>query len=80
MRDFFFVKQTSSSQIEMAYLKVNGELPENSIRFSTNQFMYEIDFVMMKQKNLNPTLGTEREIRRGPALSRFEFNFFNLHT
>ena len=80
MRDFFFVKQTSSSQLEMTYLKVNGELPENSIRFSTNQFMYEIDFVMMKQKNLNPTLGTEREIRRRPALSRFEFNFFNLHT
>ena len=38
--------------------------------------MYEIDFVKMKQKNLDPTYGTEREISRRPALSRFEFKFF----
>ena len=60
----------------MAYLKVSGELSANSINFSTNQFMYEIDFVKMKQKNLDPTYGTEREISRRPALSRFEFKFF----
>ena len=80
LKNFFFVKQISSSQIEMAYLKANGGSPANSIKFSTNQFSYEIDFVKMKQKNLDPTYGTEREIRRRPVFSRLPCKFLHLVT
>ena len=56
----------------MAYLKENDGLPANSIKFSTNRFPYEIDFVKMKQKNLDPIYRTEREIRRRPVFSRLQ--------
>ena len=56
----------------MTYLKANDGLSANSIKFSTNRFTYEIDFVKMKQKNFDPKYGTEREIRRRPVFSRLQ--------
>ena len=73
LENFFFVKQISSSQIELAYLNAKCESAANSLKFSTNQFSYEIDFVTMKQKNLDPKYRTEREIRRRPVFSRLQF-------
>ena len=54
----------------MAYLKVNSELPANLITFSINKFSYKIDFIKMKQTNLDPRYGKERENRRRPVFSR----------
>ena len=54
----------------MAYLKVNSELPANLITFSINKFSYKIDFIKMKQKNLDPIFGKERENRRRLVFSR----------
>ena len=57
----------------MEYLKANVSLPVNVMVFTTDQFIYEIDFVKMKQKNLDARYGTEREIRRRPVFPRLQF-------
>lgn len=52
----------TSNDIETQYLKT----PEGSIDFSTEEHEYRLDFITLRQKNLNSQYRTERSIRRRP--------------